>query len=186
MRVALIIVVALTGIIATKFAFVENEEECLLALEQEGYVFDALAGFEGPKCNIKQPVKLYSTPTTKLETPVTLSCKFARSFGAWASDIHASKITHMGGYNCRKIAGSNFMSQHSYGNAIDISSIDGVSIKDSWQEAAKVACKHFTNVLTPASNAAHHDHLHLDNGMGLPCWGKEMKKNLQNWLGQSE
>ena len=78
------------------------------------------------------------------------------------------------------------MSQHSYGNAIDISSIDGVSIKDSWQEAAKVACKHFTNVLTPASNAAHHDHLHLDNGMGFPCWGKKMSKSLQNWFLQSE
>ena len=79
MRVVLIIVVALTGIIATKFAFVENEEECLLALEQEGYIFAALTGLAGPKCNIKQPVKLYSPPTTKLETPVTLSCKFARS-----------------------------------------------------------------------------------------------------------
>ena len=186
MRFVLIIVVAFTGIFATKFALDGNKDACLLALKQEGYVFNSLTGFQGPKCSIKQPVKLFSTPTAKLQTPVTLSCKFARSFGAWASDIHASNITHMGGYNCRKIAGSNFMSQHSYGNAIDISSIDGVSIKDSWQEAAKVACKHFTNVLTPASNAAHHDHLHLDNGMGFPCWVKEMQKNLQNWFGQSE
>ena len=59
MRVVFIVMIVLTGIIAIKFALTENEEECLLALEQEGYIFDALTGFEGPKCDIKQPVKLY-------------------------------------------------------------------------------------------------------------------------------
>ena len=60
--------------------------------------------------------------------------------------------------------------QHSYGNAIDISVIDGVSISANWEGPAEKACRHFTNILTPATNAAHQDHLHLDKGMGLPCW----------------
>lgn len=59
------------------------------------------------------------------------------------------------------------MSQHSYGNAILISMIDGVSIANNWEESARKACGYFTNILTPATNAAHHDYLYLDRGMCL-------------------
>ena len=78
-----------------------------------------------------QPIKLYVTPTTRLTSPVTLSCCFAETFGNWTADVGAESMTHMGGYNCRKIAGSIFMSQHSYGNAIEISIVDGVSIANN-------------------------------------------------------
>ncbi len=149
--------------------------DCTLRLEDQGYKFETLSGYDGAKCSIQEPIKLYSTPTTKLTSPVTLSCSFAEAFGDWAEDVGAKNMTHMGGYNCRRIAGSMFMSQHSYGNAIDISMIDGVSISDNWEEPAKKACGHFTNILTPATNAAHHDHLHLDKGMGLPCWANKLK-----------
>ncbi len=70
------------------------------------------------------------------------------------------------------------MSQHSYGNAIDISMIDSVSIANNWEEPARKACGHFTNIVTPATNAAHHDYLHLDKGIGLPCWVKKLKESV--------
>lgn len=161
------------------FSFIQKQVvDCPARLTDQGYKFESLSGYDGAKCNIKEPIKLYSTPTTMLTSPVTLSCSFAQSFGNWAEDIGAKSMTHMGGYNCRKIAGSIFMSQHSYGNAIDISMIDGISISNNWLEPSTKACRHFTNILTPASNAAHYDHLHLDKGIGLPCWANELKKQI--------
>ena len=144
--------------------------DCTASLSDQGYKFEKLSGYDGDTCSIEEPIKLYSTPTTLLTSPVILSCSFAEAFGDWAEDVGAKNMTHMGGYNCRKIAGSIFMSQHSYGNAIDISVIDGVSISANWEGPAEKACRHFTNILTPATNTAHQDHLHLDKGMGLPCW----------------
>ena len=152
--------------------------DCTARLANRGYKLERLYGYDGANCSIEEPVKLYSTPTTKLTSPVILSCSFAEDFGDWAEDVGAKNVTHMGGYNCRRIAGSMFMIQHSYGNAIDISMIDGVSISSNWEEPAKKACKHFTNILTPVTNAALHDHLHLDKGMGLPCWATKLKAQV--------
>ena len=151
--------------------------DCPTRLADQGYKFESLSGYDSTKCSVEEPIKLYSTPTTTLTSPVTLSCSFAEAFGDWAADVGAKNMTHMGGYNCRRIAGSKFMSQHSYGNAIDISMIDGVSISNNWEAPAKKACGHFTNILTPATNDAHHDHLHLDKGMGLPCWLSKLKRH---------
>ena len=111
--------------------------DCTAPLANQEYKFGSLSGYDGAKCSIEEPVKLYSTPTTTLTSPVTLSCSFAEAFGGWAADVGAKNMTHMGGYNCRRIAGSMFMNQHSYGNAIDISMIDGVSISDNREEPAE-------------------------------------------------
>ena len=152
--------------------------DCATRLADQGYKFEKLSSYGNDKCSVEEPIRLYSTPTTKLTSPVTLSCSFVEAFGEWAADVGAKNMTHMGGYNCRRIAGSMTMSQHSYGNAIDISMIDGVSISSSWEEPAEKACSHFTNILTPETNAAHHDHLHLDMGMGLPCWVNKLKARV--------
>ena len=71
------------------------------------------------------------------------------------------------------------MSEHSFGTAIDISSINGSSVKRHWKEksdrgayirkAAQLACDYFSNAITPDHNALHHDHLHLDLGYGSSC-----------------
>ena len=151
---------------------------CQGHLAKQDYKFERLSRYNGAKCYIDQPIKLYSTTTTRLTSPVTLSCSFAESFGNWTVNVGAESMTHMRGYNCRKIAESKFMSQHSYGNAIDISVIDGVSIANNWKEPTRKACGHFTNILTPATNAAHHDHLHLDKGFGLACWVRKLKDSV--------
>ena len=147
----------------------KTDSACLAALEESGYQYERVAGYKNENCTVNNPVKLIATPTTKLQSPAVLSCSFAKAVGDWTADVGAATITHVGGYNCRKIAGSNFMSEHSYGRAIDITKIDGVPIKTDWKRAAHLACSHFNNILTPNTNAAHADHLHLDNGLGFGC-----------------
>ena len=71
------------------------------------------------------------------------------------------------------------MSEHSFGSAVDIASINGISLRTEWtknsaneeylRQAGKAACNHFANALTPDYNAAHHDHFRLDNGYQRIC-----------------
>ena len=60
-----------------------------------------------------------------------------------------------------------------------ISEIDGAVVSKHWKdkgskgdtlrEAARAACKYFSNVLTPETNRLHHNHLHLDSDIGFKC-----------------
>ena len=43
----------------------------------------------------------------------------------------------MGTYNCRTIANSKIMSEHSYGTAIDIFQIDDANVKNDWNKVKK-------------------------------------------------
>ena len=119
---------------------------------------------------------------------MTLNCNTALSFANWLNDISAKDVAHAGSNVCRKMRSLNIMSEHSFGTAIDIASLDGASVKLDWnkksnkgstiREAAAVGCKHFSNVVTPDDNALHHDHLHLDNGYRstcLPTWLTKLK-----------
>ena len=119
--------------------------------------------------------------------PVT--CPLADSFAGWArygvdraaQQILGSpltKIETMGSYNCRNIAGSPRRSAHATGNAIDVSAFvlaDGrrITVAGNWVDKSpqiqrfftvihSSACKRFGTVLSPAYNAAHRDHLHLE------------------------
>lgn len=119
--------------------------------------------------------------------PVT--CPLADSLAGWArygvdraaQQILGSplaRIETMGSYSCRNIAGSPRRSAHATGNAIDVSGFvlaDGrhITIAGNWADKSPAvqrfflairqsACKRFGTVLTPAYNAAHHDHLHLE------------------------
>ena len=95
-------------------------------------------------------------------------------------------IDHLGSYNCRMIAGSSQPSEHATADAIDISGVrlrDGarIAVKSDWagsdgqpvtadsiaraaflHDIRTGACDLFATVLSPDYNAAHADHLHLD------------------------
>ena len=86
-------------------------------------------------------------------------------------------IDHLGTRSCRRIAGSERWSQHATGNAIDIAGFvlaDGrrVSVRRDWtgdtpqarflRAVRDGACPWFSITLSPDYNAAHADHLHLD------------------------
>lgn len=161
-------------------------EACLADLEERGIKFKSLGtSAENDVCTIYDAVRIRNFPNTKMSGAVTLNCQTAIDLADWFEEIGAKEVRHMGSYVCRKIRGSShFWSQHSFGSAVDISHINGASLKEDWfkenenskylKQAGKDACHYFSNVLTPDSNAAHHDHFHLDNGPRFgscgPAW----------------
>lgn len=97
-------------------------------------------------------------------------------------------LEHYGTNNCRRIGGggTGTWSEHATGNAIDIAAFklsDGrrVVVRRDWIGSGKpaaflhavrdAACREFATVLSPNYNAAHADHLHLDQARrGATGW----------------
>ena len=153
--------------------------DCFDNLAQKNVKFSRLGNMSENQCLVKDAVRIEAFSHTKLSGPVILNCRTALATQNWFEKIKAKSVTHFGTYNCRTMRGSGVMSEHSFGTAIDIASINGSSVKRDWDEksergayirkAAKVACDYFTNSITPDHNALHHDHLHLDIGYGTSC-----------------
>ena len=97
-----------------------------------------------------------------------------RHFGA-----KVASIDHYGSYSCRRLYGrsSGGWSEHASANAVDIAGFrleDGrrVTIVGDWEggdakalflrDVRDGACRLFATTLSPDYNAAHRDHLHLD------------------------
>lgn len=109
--------------------------------------------------------------------------------------MRVAKVEHLGTYNCRRIGGGEAgrWSEHATGNAIDIAAFvleDGqrISVLGDWQDGGgesdesdegrflhrvrDAACQVFATVLSPDYNAAHANHLHLDQAdrmIGSAC-----------------
>ena len=155
-------------------------DRCLENLKEYTNDFVPLGTFERDNCKVKNAVRIAKYKNTKLSGDLTLSCPTAVEVGEYFKDIKAGYVEHMGTYNCRTIANSKIISEHSYGTAIDISIIDGASVKLDWNKdnrkgkilsnAYKAACNYFSNIITPDTDKAHHDHFHLDNGYGKKCF----------------
>ncbi len=96
-------------------------------------------------------------------------------------------IDHFGSYSCRRLYGRDqgAWSEHAAANAVDIAGFrlaDGrrIAVAGDWRgEGAKAAflrevrdgaCRLFSTVLSPDYNAAHRDHLHLDQAE-RGAWG---------------
>lgn len=99
------------------------------------------------------------------------------------------RVDSMGSYACRNVVGSarngDKRSGHAIANAIDIGGFvlkDGrrISIFDDWnspdpatrqflQTIRTSACKRFGTVLSPDYNAAHHNHLHVEDDGARFC-----------------
>jgi hypothetical protein len=135
-------------------------------------------------------VPVPSRPGTKILLPAhpLLACKFAESFGSWLGELVAPLITgslgsdleavHTGpGFECRNRnrATAGKLSAHAEGLAIDIGSFEltsGTSLRvkpegegppsPALAALRTAGCGWFTTVLGPGSDAAHHDHLHVD------------------------
>ena len=97
------------------------------------------------------------------------------------------RIQHYGTANCRRIGGGEqgTWSEHATGNAIDVAGFvlaDGrrISVVKDWRGNSDEAtflhlvrdqgCKVFGTVLSPDYNAAHADHLHLDQAGSRRGW----------------
>ena len=166
----------------------ENLPGCRAVLERGGISFTALPVTGGGACRRDDRTVLTSAPVAPGSPQMT--CPTATGLTLWlrqsvepaAREVLGSplaRIEHLGTWNCRRIGGGEQgeWSEHATGNAIDISAFvleDGrrVSVLAGWdsspQEQAFLrrvrdeACHWFATVLSPDYNAAHADHLHLD------------------------
>ncbi|MBA2319925.1 MAG: extensin family protein [Deltaproteobacteria bacterium] len=146
-------------------------------------------------CHVEAPVKVHS-PLFGVEiryegaveaVPVTMSCDGAHALADTVEDLlpeDATILWHYGTYVCRTIAGTDTLSRHAYGDAIDFAAFsfaDGTrySVYDHWEdgddtpETPEGAWLYETvhrwdkddvwNILlTPEFNAAHDNHFHVD------------------------
>ena len=172
-------------------------DSCKLALSVLGTRYKVLPAEmnpENPACGIARPIEVDQIlPDLTLEGGAVMRCDTARSLALWAHDFllpaatslpDAPRITSLQlgtTYDCRGRVGtgeaSPKLSEHSYGNAIDIMAVgfdkgdplpierrqDTGNIQEAFQRTIRgAACLYFTTVLGPGSNEAHDDHLHFD------------------------
>jgi hypothetical protein len=166
---------------------------CQADLRNLGVDFQPLPDRQfAPGCGLVGTVKLLDigVPTANLGA---IRCGQARAFAAWARNGVApaayqilgselSRVVTMGSYACRNTIGTKGpgrRSGHALANAIDVSAFelkDGrrVSILNDWSNPdpnirrflatiRTSACRRFGTVLSPDYNAAHRDHLHLED-----------------------
>jgi hypothetical protein len=128
-----------------------------------------------------------------------ITCETAVALALWLEhEVQPAARQHLGqpvrsvrsygGYACRNIVGSSFLSgvrsQHAIANAVDIAGFvlaDGrrIGVQGNWHADTgegrflrgvhRRACAYFRVVLGPDHNAAHHDHFHLDRGPLSRC-----------------
>jgi hypothetical protein len=138
-------------------------------------------------CFVVNPVTLKSLgKTIKLSPEAVLNCDMARATVRFMQDVAApiakanlgvelTSINHASAYVCRPRNGTLTMSEHAFGNAIDVASFglaDGtrVDVKAGAEEKQaafldairKAACGPFKTVLGPGSDADHQLHFHFD------------------------
>jgi hypothetical protein len=93
--------------------------------------------------------------------------------------VEVAAVEHFGSYSCRRIYGRSegAWSEHSSANAVDVAGFrlaDGrrIRVASDWKSGGAEgrflrdvrdgACRLFSTTLSPDYNAAHRDHLHLD------------------------
>lgn len=164
--------------------------QCRSVLEGSGIAFTALPSTGEGECRRDDRLLLDTAPLTPAGAQLT--CPVAVGMALWLGQdlqpiaeaelgARVARIEHMGTYNCRRIGGDEDgqWSEHATGNAIDIGAFvlnDGrrISVLADWPDdspqarflraARDAACASFGTVLSPDYNAAHADHLHLDQG----------------------
>ena len=160
--------------------FIEHGgQDCLKELDNRGVNFTSLGDAGTPICPVYNAVRVKSFSQTKISGPLMLTCPTAIKVDEWMVRANARFVEHIGSYNCRKARFSRIASEHSYGTAIDVKSIDGASVREDWgketvsgkklKTAFEEGCQIFNNALGPEYNRLHEDHFHFDLGFGFGC-----------------
>jgi hypothetical protein len=125
-----------------------------------------------------------------LKPVATLACPIVSVLDRWLADsvqpaamrwfgARVVEIKQISAYSCRgrNGDGSNRISEHAFGNALDIAAFtlaDGrrIVVETGWhglpeeqgflRDVQAAACRQFTTVLAPGSNPAHYNHIHVD------------------------
>ncbi|KQT56919.1 extensin [Methylobacterium sp. Leaf456] len=166
-----------------------DDSACLRRLERLGARFEAVPPLGNGQCSAPRPLSVTALADgIALEPAATLTCRTAEALARWTTEVQASarrelddslKSLSLGGtYVCR---GQNHdtdakLSEHSFANAVDVMgygfskrpAIKVTAAAEGTPEAAFLAavrasaCTFFRTVLGPGSDAAHGNHLHLD------------------------
>ncbi|MDH7975694.1 extensin family protein [Sphingomonas sp. AR_OL41] len=168
-------------------------QACFADLSREDIRFSPMVDRDyGGGCRVIGAVQLIDIgiPVTNLKA---MRCELADAFTGWtrhavvpaAYQILGSELVRvesMGSYACRNVIGAGGpekLSGHAIANAVDVSGFvlqDGrrITVEQGWRSAdpriraffAAIhtsACKRFGTVLSPDYNAAHYNHLHLED-----------------------
>lgn len=169
-----------------------EEISCRTELKGMGVVFQDLPAInDGGSCRIDYPVSVsgFSSGNIKLQPQANLNCSMTLAFARWVKGelVPSSRMRYLSGvdtihqassYSCRTMNSQRGakMSEHSRGNALDVSKVilnNGKEIDVekpglfSFRQRGLLntiradACSYFTTVLGPGQ-AYHGDHFHFD------------------------
>lgn len=182
----------------TKEQIKEAKKRCQIVLATTNVQAEYLKPIGGSGgCGIAVPIKVSSLGAVKINPPATLNCTLTAALYKWVvKDVQPEavrqfkepvvSIRNISSYSCRRRNGveGGRISEHSFGNALDIASVTlasgtKISILNDWgpgglfnfnKKAAflsdihKNACGKFSTVLGPKANKAHANHFHFDLG----------------------
>jgi len=169
------------------------ETACRTRLKRLGVVFKEKPPiYRSSSCQIANPIEVsgFNSGSIAFKPAATLNCQVTEAFARWikgdlqpASRMRylsgVSTIYNAGGYSCRTMNSRRGakMSEHSRGNAIDVTKIvlnNGKNImvrkpgffafreKGLLNSVRSDACGYFSTVLGPGYNPEHADHFHFD------------------------
>jgi hypothetical protein len=164
---------------------------CRALLHKAGVRYTILPPIHAGVCGYADGVRFDAGGSRRaayLPGEVGMACPVAAGLSVWEWNVvqpaarrllgsPVVAIEHYGSYNCRHIAGESNWSEHATADAIDIAGFrlangKRITVAADWKgtgpeatflhEARNGACKLFATTLSPDYNAAHWNHLHLD------------------------
>lgn len=189
---------AFTG--AKLAALRDDSPQCRALLDRAGARHTALPPRREGQCGYDDAVRPAPLPGRAALSPagVGMACPVAAALDIWEREVvqpaalrrfgrRVTRIDHFGSYSCRRIYGRDAgnWSEHARAAAIDIAGFrlaDGrrITVARNWQDGDGAAflrdvrdgaCRLFATTLSPDYNAAHRDHLHLDQAdRGFGRW----------------
>lgn len=167
-----------------------DERFCRVRINQMGIRYTAVGAIASESgCRIDHPLSVETLGTSvELKPGALLNCAMTAAAAGFISEVASplaeemfgqpiAVISNVSAYVCRPRNGTEKLSEHAFGNALDIAAFvlkDGTTIEvrehgddnpradrflDTFRERA---CGPFLTVLGPGSDADHADHVHLD------------------------
>ena len=183
----------------SKAQITEARRRCEIVLAATNVDAKPVKPVGGPDgCGIAAPIQVSSFGAVSVKPAARLNCTMAATLYKWVVDTvqpaarksfkqPVVEIQNMASYQCRarRGVGGGRISEHSFGNALDIGSFtlangQKLTVLDDWSSTlgffgfdAKAgflskthqgACGLFATVLGPKANKAHENHFHFDLG----------------------